>query len=93
MTSRERRSRPGQGKTDPVDAVAVTRITARESFLPPVRPMDGLPADLRVLMDYREQPRQIPDHLGHSRPSPTQDIYLGRGTATPRTAAAIRRAL
>src|SRR4051794_16328173 len=55
MTSRERQSRPGQGKTDPVDAVAVARITAREAFLPAVRPMDGLPADLRVLMDYREQ--------------------------------------
>ena len=49
MTSRERQSRPGQGKTDPVDAVAVARITAREAFLPPVRPMDGLPAELRVL--------------------------------------------
>ena len=55
LTSRERLSRPGQGKTDPVDAVAIARITARETFLPPVRPMDGLPADLRVLMDYREQ--------------------------------------
>ena len=55
LTSRERLSRPGQGKTDPVDAVAIARITAREAFLPPVRPMDGLPADLRVLMDYREQ--------------------------------------
>ncbi|MGR6962967.1 IS110 family transposase [Geodermatophilus sp. URMC 61] len=55
MTSRERQSRPGQGKTDPVDAVAIARITARETFLPPVRPMDGLPADLRVLMDFREQ--------------------------------------
>ena len=55
MTSRERQARPGQGKTDPVDAVAVARITARETSLPPVRPMDGLPAELRVLMDYREQ--------------------------------------
>ncbi len=54
LTSRERLSRPGQGKTDPVDAVAIARITAREN-LPAVRPMDGLPADLRVLMDYREQ--------------------------------------
>lgn len=55
MTSRERMSRPGQGKTDPVDAVSIARITAREDNLPSVRPMDGLPADLRVLMDYREQ--------------------------------------
>ena len=33
MTSRERLSRPGQGKTDPVDAVAIARITAREACL------------------------------------------------------------
>ncbi|MGY1702773.1 hypothetical protein [Geodermatophilus sp. SYSU D00766] len=37
--------------------------------------------------------RQIADHLGHSRPSLTQDVYLGRGTASPRTAATIRCAL
>jgi integrase len=37
--------------------------------------------------------RQIADHLGHSRPSLTQDVYLGRGAASLRTAAAIRRAL
>ncbi len=37
--------------------------------------------------------RQIADHLGHSRPSLTQDVYLGRGTTSPRTAAVIRRAL
>src|SRR5215212_8186247 len=37
MTSRERQSRPGQGKTDPVDAVAVARITAREAGLPLMR--------------------------------------------------------
>jgi len=28
--------------------------------------------------------RQVPDHLGHSRPSLTQDVYLGRGTDSPR---------
>ncbi|RFU21913.1 site-specific integrase [Geodermatophilus marinus] len=27
--------------------------------------------------------RQIADHLGHNRPSLTQDVHLGRGTATP----------
>src|SRR5215212_9332504 len=55
MTSRERLSRPGQGKTDPVDAVAIARITAREDALPPVHPMTGHAADLRVLTDYRDQ--------------------------------------
>jgi integrase len=37
--------------------------------------------------------RQIADHLGHSRPSLTQDVYLGRGTASPLTAAALQRSL
>lgn len=55
MTSRERLSRPGQGKTDPVDAIAIARITARGDALPPVRPMTGHAADLRVLTEYRDQ--------------------------------------
>jgi transposase len=55
LTSRERLARPGQGKTDPVDAVAIARITAREVFLPPVRPMVGEAADLRLLTEYRDQ--------------------------------------
>src|SRR3954454_9192998 len=55
MTSRERSSRPGQGKTDPVDAVAIARITAREPALPPVRLAVGVAADLRALADYRAQ--------------------------------------
>lgn len=27
--------------------------------------------------------RQIADHLGHNRPSLTQDVYMGRGLASP----------
>jgi integrase len=37
--------------------------------------------------------RQIADHLGHSRPSLTQDVYLGRGSANPEAAAALQRSL
>lgn len=55
LTARERSSRPGQGKTDPVDAIAIARITARDDDLPPVRAMTGPAADLRVLSDYRDQ--------------------------------------
>lgn len=54
MTSRERGARPGTGKTDPVDAVAIARITMREPKLPPVRLAVGEAADLRALLDYRE---------------------------------------
>ena len=53
MTSRERGARPGKGKTDPVDAVAIARITMREPDLPPVRLAVGDAADLRALLDYR----------------------------------------
>jgi transposase len=54
MTSRERRSQVGKGKTDPVDALAIARITAREPGLPPVRLTVGPAADLRALLDYRD---------------------------------------
>lgn len=55
MTSRERGARPGRGKTDPDDALAIARITAREQNLPPVRLTVGAAADLRAVLDYREQ--------------------------------------
>lgn len=54
MTSRERGAQPGKGKTDEVDAVAIAKITGRETGLPPVRLTVGLAADLRALLDYRE---------------------------------------
>ena len=45
----------GCGQTDPVDAVAIARITAREPNLPAVRLAVGQAADLRALADYRAQ--------------------------------------
>ena len=48
------RSQVGKGKTDPVDALAIARITAREPGLPPVRLTVGPAADLRALLDYRD---------------------------------------
>lgn len=35
--------------------------------------------------------RQIADHLGHTRPSLTQGVYMGRGLASPEAAAALDR--
>lgn len=55
LTSRERSAKPGQGKTDPVDALAIARITARETTLPPVRLTVGPAADMRALLDYRDE--------------------------------------
>lgn len=37
--------------------------------------------------------RAIADHLGHAKPSITQDTYLGRGIASPAAAAALEHAL
>ena len=55
LTFRERGGAPGTGKTDPKDAVAIARIVARERRLPPVRLTIGPAADLRALLDYRQQ--------------------------------------
>ena len=35
--------------------------------------------------------RQIADHLGHKRPSLTEDVYMRRGLASPEAAAAPQR--
>jgi integrase len=37
--------------------------------------------------------RQIADHLGHTRPSLTQDVYMGRRLTSPEAAAALQRTL
>lgn len=54
MTARERRAQIGKGTTDPVDALAIARITARDPGLAPVRLTVGPAADLRALLDYRD---------------------------------------
>jgi transposase len=53
--SREERKRTRRaGKSDPGDAYAIARVTAREQALPPVR-LGGLAADLQLLVSAREQ--------------------------------------
>jgi transposase len=54
LTERQRKRLRGQGKSDPRDALAIARITAREQQLPPVR-VDSLSRDLKLLCDYRAQ--------------------------------------
>jgi transposase len=53
LTERQQRRLRGQGKSDPRDALAIARVTAREQ-LPPVR-VDSLSRDLKLLCDYRAQ--------------------------------------
>lgn len=53
--SREERKRTRRaGKSDPGDAYAIARVTAREQALPPVR-LGGLAGDLQLLVSAREQ--------------------------------------
>jgi transposase len=54
LTDRQRQRLRGQGKSDPRDALAIARVTAREGKLPPVR-VDSLSRDLKLLCDYRAQ--------------------------------------
>jgi transposase len=54
-TVRERRRRAGKGKTDPIDALAIARVTAREETLVPARCKDDQAEELRILSDYRRQ--------------------------------------
>lgn len=54
LTDRQRRRLRGAGKSDPRDALAIARVTAREQVLPPVR-VDSPARDLKLLCDYRQQ--------------------------------------
>jgi transposase len=54
LTVRERRRLRRPGKSDPTDALAIARITAREHDLPPARHARQA-EDLKVLSDYRDE--------------------------------------
>ena len=54
LTDRQRQRLRGDGKSDPRDALAIARVTAREERLPPVR-ADSPARDLKLLCDYRPQ--------------------------------------
>jgi transposase len=54
LTVRERRRLRRPGKSDPTDALAIARITARDHDLPPAR-QAGLAEDLKVLSDHRDE--------------------------------------
>lgn len=53
LTGEERRAGRGAGKSDPIDALAIARVTLREADLPPVRTA-GRSRDLALLVDARE---------------------------------------
>ncbi len=55
FTVRECRRRAGAGKSDPIDALAIARVTAREEDLVAARSTDDSTEQLRILSDYRRQ--------------------------------------
>jgi transposase len=55
FTVRERRRRAGGGKSDPIDALAIARVTVREEDLVAARCKDDTAEELRILSDYRRQ--------------------------------------
>lgn len=54
LTWRERNRKRSDGKSDPVDALAIARVVAREQNLP-VPKRAGLTVDLRLLNEHRDQ--------------------------------------
>ena len=53
LSNRERSRSRRAGKSDPGDALAIARVTAREPDLPPVR-LAGRTSDIALLMEARE---------------------------------------
>jgi len=87
MTTRERTGRPGQGKSDPIDAVAITRITAREPNLTAVRTAAGPAADLRALADYRRQLTDERTALANRTHAELHGLWPGYHAKVPRLTA------
>lgn len=54
LTFGERRKAPSRGKSDPVDALAIARVTARGDGLAEAK-MSGVYEDLKLLSDHRDQ--------------------------------------
>ena len=55
FTVAERRRLAGAGRSDPIDALAIARVTAREEDLVAARCTDDTTEELRILSDYRRQ--------------------------------------
>jgi transposase len=93
LSYRERKRNPSKGKSDPVDAVAIARVTARgEGMSFPQH--DGILADLKLLSDHRDQlvsartrlinrthTDLVISHPGYERKIPRLDTKQSRSTA------------
>lgn len=68
LAHRERRRKRSEGKSDPIDAVAIARIVVREEQLSSPKRVQGL-ADLKLLCDYRDQ-------LKHARTQVANRLHI-----------------
>lgn len=55
MTFVERKRKPSQGKTDPLDGLRIARVVLREGQTLPLAARDQLAIDLKAAVEYRDQ--------------------------------------
>jgi transposase len=82
LSARQRRRRRSQGKSDPVDAVAIARVVAAEEVLPTAG-RQALLSDLRLLVDYRDQLVRARTQEGNRAHADLVVIRPGYGTKVP----------
>jgi transposase len=90
LTHRERRRRRSQGKSDLVDSVAIARIVASGEVLPSAHREEAL-ADLRALVDYRDQLVRARTQVANRAHADLLNIRPGYGRAVPNLRAKVHR--
>jgi transposase len=93
LAYRERKRNPSTGKSDPSDAVAIARVTARGERLSSSQ-RDGILGDLKLLSDHRDQlvnartrlinrthTDLVISHPGYEKKIPRLDTKKSRSTA------------
>jgi transposase len=91
LPHQERRRRHSQGKSDIVDAVAVARIVASGEVLPSARRVEAL-ADLRALVDYRDQLVRARTQVANRAHADLVNIRPGYQREIPNLRAQVHRA-
>lgn len=91
LTARERRRRHARGKSDLVDAVAIARIVASGEVLPSAHRVETL-ADLRALVDYRDQLVRGRTQVANRAHADLVNIRPGYGAEVPNLRAKVHKA-
>jgi transposase len=91
LTSRERRRRGSQGKSDLIDSVAIARIVASGEVLPSAHRIEVL-TDLRALVDYRDQLVRAKTQVANRAHADLVNMRPGYGRQVPNLRARVHRA-